>query len=241
MRKTNSFKLAVVAVGMLAITSTVTAQVTAVDNKGTIKTLQGGNGISEGFDATTNTTTFKLGGTLTEATTITSDVKTGGTNYFAIDGLGLVDINTALPSVSAAGAGTLAAGLTAAGAGALATVVTNAGETKNLTGLTLMVTDEATGEVKKLLAEDAAKFLSYFNPAKVSLRVETSPAAAGINQSITVTGLVAADVTANPGRLFVYKNGVKLSIDTDFSVADDTVTISLPVFTTDLIEVQFTN
>ncbi|WP_233897222.1 hypothetical protein [Tenacibaculum piscium] len=222
MRKTNSFKLAVVAVGMLAITSTVTAQVTAVDNKGTIKTLQGGNGISEGFDATTNTTTFKLGGNLSEVTTVTADA----TNYFAVAGLELVDITTELPAVTAAGS-------TALGLGGTPTV--------NVSGLSLMVRDETTGQIKKLLAEDAAKFLSMFNPAKVSLRVEDNPTAAGINQSITVTGLVAADVTANPGRLFVYKNGVKLSIDTDFSVADDTVTISLPVFTTDLIEVQFTN
>ncbi|MBE7686405.1 hypothetical protein F7647_10135 [Tenacibaculum piscium] len=223
MRKTNSFKLAVVAVGMLAI-GTVSAQttdldVTAVGKKGTIKTLKVGNGITSEFDATDNSTTYSIGGILTAPATITADGETGGTNYFAIDGIGRADITTESPAVTAAGA--IALGLP--------------GATVNVSGLSLMVRDEATGEVKKLLAEDAAKFLSVFNKA---VRTEGNPDATG---KIAVAGLVKAIVDMNPGKLFVYKNGVKLIIDTDFTVADGEVTISLPTFITDLIEVQFTN
>ncbi|WP_233900375.1 hypothetical protein [Tenacibaculum piscium] len=224
MRKTNSFKLAVVAVGMLAI-GTVSAQttdldVTAVGKKGTIKTLKVGNGITSEFDATDNSTTYSIGGILTAPATITADGETGGTNYFAIDGIGRADITTELPAVTAAGS-------TALGLGGTPTV--------NVSGLSLMVRDEATGEVKKLLAEDAAKFLSVFNKA---VRTEGNPDATG---KIAVAGLVKAIVDMNPGKLFVYKNGVKLSIDTDFTVADGEVEVTIPTFITDLIEVQFTN
>ncbi|MCG8238450.1 hypothetical protein [Tenacibaculum finnmarkense] len=223
MKKTNSFKLAMVAVGMLTI-GTVSAQttdlpVTAVDNKGTIKTLKVSNGITSELDAATNSTTFKLGGALTEATTIATDAQAGGTNTINITGIKKADIATEVPSVTLAGATTLAAGLTAAGQTALATAVLNSGNTDDTSGLSLMVRDEATGEIKKLLAEDAAKFLSFFNPAKVSIREEGT--ATTIAPTVAVAGLLVADVAANPAGLFVYKNGVKLRLGTDFTVVTD--------------------
>ncbi|MCG8206419.1 hypothetical protein [Tenacibaculum finnmarkense] len=213
MKKTNSFKLAMVAVGMLTI-GTVSAQTTAVDNKGTIKTLKVENGISEIKDTATNTTTYKLGGALTEATTIATDAQVGGTNTINITGIKKADIATELPSVTAAGATTLNIGLTAAGLPVIPVVATD-----NLTGLSLMVRDEATGEIKKLLAEDAAKFLSFFNPAKVSIREEGTATTAA--PTFAVAGLLVADVAANPAGLFVYKNGVKLRLGTDFTVVTD--------------------
>ncbi|MCG8235657.1 hypothetical protein J2Q21_03580 [Tenacibaculum finnmarkense genomovar ulcerans] len=236
MKKTNSFKLAMVAVGMLTI-GTVSAQTTAVDNKGTIKTLKVENGISEIKDAATNTTTYKLGGALTEATTIATDAQAGGTNTINITGIKKADIATELPSVTVAGATTLNIGLTAAGLPGIPVVATD-----NLTGLSLMVRDEATGEIKKLLAEDAAKFLSFFNPAKVSIRVEGT--ATPIAPTVAVAGLLVADVAANPAGLFVYKNGVKLRLGTDFTVVTDgqididTAVVNLGGLVN--IEVQFT-
>ncbi|WCC45515.1 hypothetical protein PJW08_05440 [Tenacibaculum finnmarkense] len=103
MKKTNSFKLAMVAVGMLTI-GTVSAQQTdatnadlvkqatavkSVDNKGTIKHVQVANGLTEATDAATNVTTFQLGGKLVAPTTITSDAAAG--NSLNIEGIAGVD------------------------------------------------------------------------------------------------------------------------------------------------------
>ncbi len=224
MRKTNSFKLAVVAVGMLAI-GTVSAQttdldVTAVDNKGTIKTLKVGNGITSELTPD-NTTTYSIGGTLTAPATITADA----TNYFGLLGLEQVDITSGeLPLVTTATATAL-----------------SLPSSSTTTGLTLMVVDEVTGEIKKLLAEDAAKFLTMFNPAKLSAQAEVT-GLTGTNQVVAVTGLVAADVAVNPGKLFVYRNGVKLLAGDFDATTDAQITITgVTLYANDVIEVQFTN
>ncbi|MBE7691118.1 hypothetical protein [Tenacibaculum piscium] len=225
MRKTNSFKLAVVAVGMLAI-GTVSAQttdldVTAVDNKGTIKTLKVGNGITSELTPD-NTTTYSIGGTLTAPTTINTDPA----NYFGLLGLEQVDITSGeLPLVTPATATAL-----------------SLPPSSTTNGLTLMVVDEVTGEIKKLLAEDAAKFLTMFNPAKLSAQaVVTGLSGTGVD--VTVPNLVAADVAANPGKLFVYRNGVKLLASDIDATVDGKVTINggVTLYTADVIEVQFTN
>ncbi|WP_233898668.1 hypothetical protein [Tenacibaculum piscium] len=218
MRKTNSFKLAVVAVGMLAI-GTVSAQttdldVTAVDNKGTIKTLKVGNGITSEFDATDNSTTYSIGGTLTAPATITATT----TNYFAVAGLNEASIaNGDLPATDF-----------------------------NNPGLTLMVRDETTGEVKKLLASDAAKYLSAFNAAAYGEGNSTTISVPGlpeINPASAVDALTTLDFNNKKSRLFVYKNGVKLVFTTDFTVnTAGQVDLLVPVIpANDFIEVQFTN
>ncbi len=231
MRKTNSFKLAVVAVGMLAI-GTVTAQtnldVTAVDNKGTIKTLKVSNGITSELTPD-NTTTFKLGGILTEATTITSDAKTAGTSTLNIVGLAEIQstdvVDLAKPDIKPA-------------------MAFDGGD-----GLTLMVIDESSGEIKKLLASDAAKFLSLFN---AGIRVEgngnpTTPyvfAVAGLPAMNTASAnpIEKIEADSNVAKLFVYRNGVKLRHNTDFTVPTaGEITLSLPSLASDVIEVQFTN
>ncbi|MCG8733429.1 hypothetical protein [Tenacibaculum finnmarkense] len=232
MKKTNSFKLAMVAVGMLTI-GTVSAQVTttdlpvtAVDNKGTIKTLKVSNGITSELDAATNSTTFKLGGTLSEATTIATD---GTVDAKTLNITGLEEIQSAdvddlsktdiKPAMSFGGGD----------------------------GLTLMVMDESTGEIKKLLASDAAKFLSLFNRA---IRVEGSPVAPG---TFTVadlpkmdpafgTILDQAETASNIAKLFVYRNGVKLRFGTDFTVPTaGEINFTVASSLTDIIEVQFAN
>lgn len=110
--------------------TTVTGgSVRVIDNKGTIRYLQSKNGITMLSNITNNvtTTTWQLGGTLTDDTFI--DV---AGNVFGLDGIALV--NTATEDAS-----TDATTLSAHGTGA---------------GYTILVRDEATGETKKLLATD---------------------------------------------------------------------------------------
>jgi hypothetical protein len=141
--KTNFLKCASFAIIMFGVT-TVNAQkilgdvtkagnaalggaVRVVDNKGTVKYLQSKNGITMLTNTTTDvtTTTWQLGGTLTDNTYIDA---TGAA--FALDGIELA---------TAATASTNATDKSLHGTG---------------TGWTLLVRDEATGATKKLLAKD---------------------------------------------------------------------------------------
>lgn len=231
MKKTNSFKLAMVAVGMLTI-GTVSAQVTtttdvlldknldatkvvkSVDNKGTIKYIQGANGITTvtSTNAGNETvTTFQLGGDLISATAI----KTTATNTFAVEGIQKIDIANLADDKNK-----------------LATAYDGA-------GFSILVRDEISGEVKKILADDLSKFV-------VAIRTEDTIAAsvtAGTDHSITVTNLPII-TPLNSGKLFVYRNGVKLRFDTDFTATvAGTVVINntdLPLYKDDIIEIQFT-
>ncbi|MEC3907998.1 hypothetical protein VOI54_13285 [Tamlana sp. 2201CG12-4] len=98
-----------------------------IDNKGTIKFLQVKNGLTLLTNTTNDitTTTWQLGGTLTDDTIIDVDG-----NAFVIDG---IELETGVASTDAADQ-------TAAGSGA--------------TGWTLLVRDEATGKTRKMLATD---------------------------------------------------------------------------------------
>jgi len=104
-----------------------TTAIKVVDNKGTIKYFQSNNGITQIVNTTANqtTTTWQLGGTLTDNTYIDVSGKT-----FALDGIDLAsttDASTDATTGSSHGTGT---------------------------GWTLLVRDEATGKTKKLLAAD---------------------------------------------------------------------------------------
>ncbi len=104
--------------------------VKVIDNKGTIKYLQTNNGITSITSTSSGnktTTTWQLGGTLTDNTYIDVDGKA-----FALDGLALIDLSTEAASTDATT-------LSSNGTG---------------TGWTLLVRDEATGETKKMLATD---------------------------------------------------------------------------------------
>lgn len=231
MKKTNSFKLAMVAVGMLTI-GTVSAQVTtttdvlldknldatkvvkSVDNKGTIKYIQGANGITTvtSTNAGNETvTTFQLGGELISATAI----KTTATNTFAVEGIQKIDIAN------------------------LADDKNKLATSYNGTGFSILVRDETSGEVKKILADDLSKFV-------VAIRTEDTiitSVNAGIDYSIDITNLPII-TPLNSGKLFVYRNGVKLRFGADFTAAvAGTVVINnpdLPLYKDDIIEVQFT-
>ena len=103
--------------------------VRVVDNKGTVKYLQATNGITTLTNTTNDvtTTTWQLGGTLTDDTYIDVDG-----NVFGLDGIDLVD-----PAVLPA-----------------STDATTGSDHGTGTGWTLLVRDEATGAIKKLKATD---------------------------------------------------------------------------------------
>ena len=109
-------------------TTTTAGAVRVIDNKGTIKYLQSQNGMTMLSNTTANvtTTTWQLGGTLTNDTFIDIDG-----NVFALDG---IELETGAASTNATDASDAA---TATG-----------------TGYTILVRDEATGATKKLLASD---------------------------------------------------------------------------------------
>jgi hypothetical protein len=136
---TAPLKLAFFAIAMLGF-STMNAQsatdvamtgtaVKVIDNKGTIKYFQSNNGITQIVNTTANktTTTWQLGGTLTDNTYIDVSGKT-----FALDGIALASGAAASTNATTGSTHTAATG----------------------TGWTLLVRDEATGATQKLLATD---------------------------------------------------------------------------------------
>ncbi|WBX70333.1 hypothetical protein [Tenacibaculum retecalamus] len=182
---TNKFKFALVAVGMLAV-GTVSAQTTpdpavniaksanatpgtnntsvrVIDNKGTIKYLQSNNGITSFTNTTANvtTTTFQLGGALTEDTFIDANG-----NIFALNGIATAT-NAAATSITSEGDG-----------------VAGAAET----GFALLVREEATGETKKLLLSDLIEsghevFNGNIgtNPILIATAIDINSSPAGLN------------------------------------------------------------
>ncbi|MBE7645569.1 hypothetical protein F7644_06140 [Tenacibaculum finnmarkense genomovar ulcerans] len=233
MKKTNSFKLAMVAVGMLTI-GTVSAQQTdatnadlakqatavkSVDNKGTIKHVQVANGLTEATDAATNVTTFQLGGVLVAPTTITSDAANGkALNIEGIAGVSAADMVGADLNLKPAA---------------------NFGDK----GLTLMVRDETTGEIKKLLAADVAAYLETL--AKNVYETKTIVGVPALADYTIAVADLPIPVLLKPARLFVYRNGVKLlQSDLDFTTTPGSVIIkqaAVTLFDEDIIEVQYTN
>jgi hypothetical protein len=179
-----------------AATANVTKLPTAVrliDNKGTIKYLQSNNGITQIVNTTSDltTTTWQLGGELTDNTYI--DVKG---KVFGLDGIALVPDSEA--------ASTNATTLSVNGPAGNPTTVA-------ATGWTLLVRDEATGAIKKLLASSLLE--SGETKQVASADAATLP--------ITATGVSSV----NRSRVWVYRNGARL-YDTDYSVTGDTVTIN---------------
>jgi hypothetical protein len=155
-----------------------------VDNKGTVKFLQANNGITQIVNTTADrtTTTWQLGGSLTNNTYI--DV-TG--HVFGLDKIDLIS--------------------TAASTDATDKSVHGTG-----TGWTLLVRDEATGAIQKMLASD---FLTSGETTDTASADATSLA-------ITATGIKASTLKS---RIWVYRNGAKL-LPSDFTVANDVVTVN---------------
>ena len=136
--------------------------VRVIDNKGTIKYLQTNNGITSITSTTaanTTTTTWQLGGALTDDTFI--DVNG---NIFGLNGI-TTATNSAATSITSGGDG-----------------VSGAAET----GFALLVREEATGETKKLLLTDLIlSGQEYFDSTTVTPVVAT---ASGATLSLPLAG-----------------------------------------------------
>lgn len=182
-----------------APTSGASGSIRLIDNKGTIKYLQAANGITtltnDGTGDVT-TTTWQLGGELTTNTYIDASG-----DVFSLDGLKLV------PGTSIA-----ATAATDQTVGSNGTTLGSTGTASTDTGWTVLVRDEATGEIQKLLAS------SLVTAGQASLSAASTPAlAAGAN---TVTGL-----PADFSKVSVYRNGAKLIANVDYTVALNTLTL----------------
>ena len=182
--------------------------VKVIDNKGTIKYLQVKNGLTT-LSNTTNdvtTTTWQLGGTLTDRTWIDVD-----NVVFGLDGLDLIDNTTDFASTDAVDGSDHGTG----------------------TGFTILVRDEATGAVKKMLATDLIQS---------GHQVFTATAGQTI-YSVTSGGTPLPDFS----KVFVFRNGAKLIANLDYTIAGDDVTLvpattgnnQWAVYADDIIEVQF--
>lgn len=193
--------------------------VRVIDNKGTIKYLQSSNGITTLTNSTANvtTTTWQLGGSLDEDVNITTGAKEfkltlddgSSQGTFVIDGV-------VQETGSAATSSTLAT-----------------------SGYTLLVRDENTGAVKKLLATDILQGGHH---------VEVLTGDKSSDLDISVTG-----VSTDYEKVSVYRNGAKLvggdtssSWINDYSVTTNQVTINLggtgelsALYTNDVIEVHW--
>jgi len=159
--------------------TTGTASVRVVDNKGTIKYLQANNGLTQIVNTTgdVTTTTWQLGGTLTDDTYIDANG-----NKFALDGLELV---TGPASTDA-------------------TDKSTHGGTNTTSGFTLLVHDESTGVVKKLLVKDLIKGGKGLAPVPT----------AGANVVFT-DPLLTDDIN----KISVYRNGIKLEVGVNYTLA----------------------
>lgn len=151
--------------------------VRVVDNKGTVKYLQTANGLTTITNTTANvtTTTWQLGGTLTDDTYIDATGK-----VFALDGLAVV-----------------------ASSDVAATTATSLHGASNPAGYTLLVHDEVTGAVKKLLFSDLVKAGQTLQSATVAT-------------DLTYTD---ATVPVDVKKVSVYRNGIKLLAGTDYTSA----------------------
>ncbi|WP_299008438.1 hypothetical protein [uncultured Tenacibaculum sp.] len=249
---TNKFKIALAAVGLLAV-GTVSAQqisgdateadgtttigkredvskssplngtIRVIDNKGTKKFLQVKNGLTLLTDTSTDggvISTWQLGGTLTDNTYIDATGKT-----FSLDGLKLVPPATA----AATAANDQTVGSNGIALGSTGTASTD-------TGWTVLVRDEATGEIQKILASDL-----------VTAGRAEFPITNDGDVVVTAAGL-AMGTSIN--KISVYRNGAKLRAGVDYTLtADDTITLdtSAPTpndwttYAGDLIEVQWVN
>ena len=184
-----------------------------IDNKGTIKYLQTNNGITSitsTNSGSATTTTWQLGGTLNSDTNITT-----GDNEFKI-------------TLDSGDEFVLDGVVQETGSASTATTIATS-------GWTILVRDETTGEVRKLLASDLVSGIRMEHEQELD---------ASANVAITVLGLPVLTAGTTLAKLYVYRNGAKLRSGTDFTATADTVTITysatdLPMYAGDVIEIQY--
>jgi hypothetical protein len=104
------------------------------------------------------------------------------------------------------------------------------------TGWTIVVRDEATGEFRKLL------------PSSMVTAGTADDVVDGGEETANVIAITALDIptaAAARGKIWVYRNGVKLSQLTDYAITANTVTVTgtadFDIYTGDVFEVQWIN
>ncbi|CAM1333034.1 hypothetical protein [Tenacibaculum aestuariivivum] len=229
---TNKFKLAIVAVGLLAISTTNAQQTTGtfnaiekvgksselngtirvIDNKGTKKYLQVKNGLTLFTDQTPDggiVSTWQLGGTLTDDTFIDASGA-----VFGITGIKEIDATTNPTTDIAATA-------------------------YDGTGYTIMVRDEATGETKKILASELLQVQSGHDVFTAAV-AGAAPTAGELTFDLTVA-------LPDFKNVWVYRNGAKLVAGVDYTITGTTIVLvpnttqpnDWTLYSDDIIEVQF--
>ncbi len=183
-----------------------------IDNKGTIKFLQAKNGITQITNTAPNggvVTTWQLGGKFEDDVTL--DVNGKYLKFASV----LQNTDTK-----------------ATASGAVTTLATQA--TIGTSGLILLMRDEATGTMVKVLASDLVK----------GGQMKVAATADGTAPALTET-TIPGDYT----KVWVYRNGAKLVANDDYTVAAGVVTLSADadvadpdhwqIFSGDVFEVQW--
>lgn len=201
--------------------SALNGTIRVIDNKGTKKFLQVQNGITLLTDVTPDggiVSTWQLGGVLNNNTYIDA---TGQT--FSFDGLKL-----------AAATDPAAVAATTQSIGSNGVAIAGSGTASTDTGWTVLIRDEATGEMQKLLATDLVK----------SGQLTATATADG-----TAPALADVSIPAVYQKVWVYRNGAKLVANIDYTVAAGAVTLvpsatapnDWAIYNGDVFEVQWIN
>ena len=174
--------------------------VKVIDNKGTIKYFQSNNGITQITNTTANktTTTWQLGGTLTDSTYI--DTKG---QKFGLKGLVMTTLKASTD-------------------GALTSK-----------GYTLLVSDDATGKVERVLASA----LIEGGVKEIAIDQATETAAA----DYTIDAKDLPELTTVANKISIFRNGIKLRKG-DYSLAAGAITIkvaTVPLYLADVLEIQW--
>jgi hypothetical protein len=185
-----------------------------IDNKGTIKYLQTNNGITSitstaGGNKTT--TTWQLGGELTNDTYINASGA-----IFAIDGIAL-----AAGAASTDAATNDLAGTTGTGVG---------------TGYTFLVRDEATGATKKLLASDLITGIRVEDTQGLDATANVTIAVMGLPILTAGTSAAKLSVYRNGVKLRFTEDFLNTTADQITIIYD---AADLPMYAGDVIEIQY--
>ena len=186
-----------------------------IDNKGTKKFLQVQNGITQVTDTAPDggvITTWQLGGDLVDDTEIDF-------NGSAFSFENVIQVNPATENPA---------------------TTTKADSDGSTTGWTLLVRDEATGDIKKMLAADLiVSGQTVFTATQGTLTYDVAsgtPAMAGAKIPLP-----------EYQKVWVYRNGAKLLAGLDYTISGSVVTLdetpsigdSWTLYTGDIIEVQY--
>ena len=185
-----------------------------IDNKGTIKYLQTNNGITSITSTNSGnktTTTWQLGGELTNNTYINASGA-----IFAIDGI------------------ELAAG--AASTNAVDGEVIKGNTTTTAIGYTFLVRDEATGATKKLLASDLITGIRVVDTQGIDATADVTIAVSGLPVLTAGTSAAKLSVYRNGVKLRFTEDFLNTTVD-QITIKYDAA--DLPMYAGDVIEIQY--